>query len=354
MANQFLLYGANGYTGRLIARVADSYGLKPVLAGRKKDELSALSSQTGFEYRVIHLEDTSLLRSALKDFSLVLHAAGPFDATAQQMVEACLDTSTHYIDINGDTAVFELIKSYHGSALGKNIMLLPGAGFDVVPTDCTAALLKLHLPDADHLKLAFVTSGGGLSRGTANTMINHFGEGGARRQSGKIIKVPLGEQGLEISIQGKNYFVMSIPWGDVSTAFHTTGIGNIETFTGISKNVYRVLKLQHAFNWILRSSLTKNFLRARLAKRAAGPDDETRNRARSFIWGQVSNAAGRKKTVVSEGPEGYTLTAHSSLIIARKILEGHFKPGYHTPASAYGDGLVLEVPGFTRGEVYDG
>jgi short subunit dehydrogenase-like uncharacterized protein len=182
-------------------------------------------------------------------------------------------------------------------------------------------------------------------------MINHLGEGGARRASGKIIRVPLGEHGFSLILNDKEYFMMSIPWGDVSTAFHTTGIGNIETFTGISKRVYNVLKLQVAFNWILRTSLTKKLLRARLAKLPAGPDEDKRRQARSFIWGQVSNRSGQTKTLISEGPEGYTLTAHSSLIIADKILHGQFKPGYQTPASAYGDELVLEIPGFKRGKV---
>ncbi|RYY30025.1 MAG: hypothetical protein EOO04_05840 [Chitinophagaceae bacterium] len=352
MQNDFLLYGANGYTGRLIARYAKQYNLRPLLAGRSAAALQSLASETGFEYRVIDLNDKDGLQHTLKPFAVVVHAAGPFDVTAVAMVEACLATNTHYLDINGDTNVFETIKQYNQSAISNNTMLLPGAGFDVVPTDCTAALLKQHLPDATSLELAFVTTGGGLSHGTAKTMINNLGSGGARRKDGKIIRVPLGEHGFNIKIEGNDYFVMSIPWGDVSTAHFTTGIPDIETFTGVPINAYRLLKMQGAFNWLLRKEFVKNRLRAALAKRPAGPDDATRSKARALIWGRVTNNKGESRTVASAGPEGYTLTAHSTLLMVKKVLSGNLKAGYQTPATAYGHAFVLEVPGFRRGEVY--
>ena len=350
--HDFLLYGANGYTGRLISRYAREYNLRPLLAGRNAAALQSLSAETGFEYRVLDLNDTDGLQHTIKTFPVVVHAAGPFDVTAKPMVEACIATNSHYLDINGDTNVFEMIKQFDKSAISNNTMLLPGAGFDVVPTDCTAALLKQSLPDATTLQLAFVTTGGGLSHGTAKTMINNLGSGGARRKDGKIIRVPLGEHALNIRINDNDYFVMSIPWGDVSTAYFTTGIPNIETFTGVPKNAYRLLKMQGAFNWLLKKEFVRNRFRAALAKRPAGPDDAARKSARAFIWGRVTNDKGESRMVTSAGPEGYTLTAHSTLIMVQKVLSGNFKPGYQTPASAYGHEFVSEVPGFERGEIH--
>ena len=344
-SNSFLLYGANGYTGELIARYADQYNVQPILAGRRKEVIEPLANKLNLPYRVFDLNDTVALLAALKEVKAVIHAAGPFHFTAKQMVDACLQTGTHYLDINGDISVFEMIKQYDAAAKKAGIMLLPGTGFDVVPTDCVALQLKKLLPDAVALKLAFATLGGGLSHGTASTMVSRLGEKGAVRKDGKIIRRPLGEKGMWVDFGKKNLFVMTIPWGDVSTAYFSTGIPDIEVYTGISKKVYNILKLQPLFNWLLRTRFIRNYIQKKINRRAAGPNDEQRSKAMSLVWGQVRNAEGKTATIRLNGPDGYTLTAHSSLIIVKKILNGHFSPGYQTPASAYGENLVMEIPG---------
>ena len=347
-SNTFLLYGANGYTGELIARFASKYNLQPILAGRRKEAIEPLAAKLQLPYRVFEMHDSAALVAALREVKAVLHAAGPFNHTAKQMIFACLLTGTHYLDINGDISVFEMIKQYDEAAKKTGIMLLPGIGFDVVPTDCIALQLKNLLPDATHLQLAFATLGGSISHGTATTMVDKIGEGGSVRMAGKIIPSPLGQKGMWVDFGIKKLFVMSIPWGDISTAYFTTGIPNIETFTSISPKVYNYLKLQSLFNWLLRTNLVRNYIKKKINQRPAGPDDDQRSNAISLVWGQATNPAGKKITVRLNGPEGYTLTAHSSLIIVQKILNGNFVPGYQTPANAYGENLVLEIPGVKR------
>ncbi len=342
---EFLLYGANGYTGRLIARYAAQYGLLPVLAGRNEAAIKELAGSLNLPCRVIDLAKPGELSSALKGQKLIINAAGPFTETAKPVIEACLQTGTHYLDINGDIQVFEWIKTMDGAAKEKNIMLLPGAGFDVVPTDCLALHLKNRMPDAVQLKLAFATLGGAISHGTAMTMVNKLGVGGAERQGGKIARVPLGKHGMTVDFGSKKIFVMSIPWGDVSTAHFTTGIPAIIAYAGIKKSVYRLLKFQFLFNWLLRTNFVRNIIRRKIKSRPAGPDDAMRSNARSLVWGQVTNAAGQKLDARFSCADGYTLTAHSCLIIARKVLEGNFKAGYQTPASCYGEDLAKEIPG---------
>ena len=347
-ANAFLLYGANGYTGELIARYAKHYHLQPILAGRKRELIEPLANSLNLPYRIFDLNDSAALLTALREVKAVIHAAGPFDFTAKQMMLACLLTGTHYLDINGDIAVFEMIKQYDAAAKKAGIMLLPGVGFDVVPTDCVALQLKNLLPNAVGLQLAFATIGGGLSHGTATTMIDKIGEAGAIRKGGKITNVPLGQKGMLVDFGIKKLFVMSIPWGDISTASFTTGIQDVETYTAISKKVYYFLKLQPLFNWLLRRTVVRNFIKKKIDNRPAGPSDEQRNKATSLIWGHAINAAGRTATVRLSAPEGYTFTTHSALIIVQKVLNGNFSPGYQTPASAYGENLVMEIPGVKR------
>jgi len=348
MQNQFLLYGANGYTGRLIAGMAKEYGLEPVLSGRNAAALQAMSAELGLAYQAIDLSDKEKLVGLLRSFSLVLHAAGPFAHTAKPMVEACLEAGTHYIDITGEIAVFEMLKKTDGLARAKNIMVMPGVGFDVVPTDCMALFLKNQLPDAVNLKLAFASIGGRLSHGTATTMAEGMGEGSAVRLNGKITRVPLGHKGMWVDFGLKKLFVMTIPWGDISTAYITTGIPNIETYTGASPKTFNLLKWQKAFNWILKSSVVRNYYKKKIKKQPAGPSEEMRAKAKSMVWGEVENASGEKCAALMEGPEGYTLTAISSLLITKKILSGNFKPGYQTPAACFGEDLVMEIPGVKR------
>jgi short subunit dehydrogenase-like uncharacterized protein len=345
MQNQFLLYGANGYTGKLIAKLAATYNLQPILAGRTEANIKPLADELQLPYRIIDLDNKEQLENALSEVKLVLHAAGPYVYTAKQMIEACLKTDVHYIDINGDISVFEMLKRYDAAAKEKNIMVMPGVGFDVVPTDCIALQLKNKMPDATHLKLAFASIGGSLSHGTATTMTGKIGEGGAARENGEIVRRPLGQKGVWVNFGEKKLFVMTIPWGDISTAYTTTGIPDIETYTGIAPKVYRILKLQWGFNWLLRTEFVRNIIRKKIKAKPAGPSDEQRKNSSSLVWGEASNASGEKITACISCLDGYTLTARSSLIISKKILEGNFKTGYQTPAGCYGENLIMEVPG---------
>lgn len=355
LMQNFLLYGANGYTGELIARFAAKYQLTPILAGRRKEAIEPLATKLGLPFLVFDLNDGKALRKALSDVKLVMHCAGPYDDTAKPVVEACLETQTHYIDLNGDLDVFEMIRTYDEQAKQNNVMLLPGAGFDVVPTDCIASTLKNKMPDATHLEIAFTILGSKLSRGTARTTVLKLGEPGAIRKNGIITPEAVGKRGRTIEFitaesKSQKQFVMSIPWGDVSTAYFSTGIPNIISYTGMAKGVYMFNKAQFLFNWLLRTSFVRNLVRKIINSQSPGPDDTMRDNAVSLIWAQVRNAKGEIATATMQTPEAYSLTATSMLHIAKKILEGNYKAGYQTPSSAYGPDLIMEMQGVYRSQ----
>ncbi len=347
-ANNFLLYGANGYTGKLITRLAAVYGLSPILAGRNEALIKPLADECNLPYSIFNLNDEAKLTTALSQVKLVLHAAGPFMHTAKPMIEACLKTGTHYLDITGEIAVFEMCKGYNSKALKAGIMILPGVGFDVVPTDCMALYLKKQMTDAATLQLAFASIGGALSHGTATTMAEGLGQGGVVRINGKIVKKPLGHKGMWVDFGIKKLFVMTIPWGDISTAYHTTEIPNIETYTGISPKAFYWLKYQWLYNWLLRTAFVRNRIKNTINKKPAGPADEDRAKAMSLVWGEVTNAAGKEISATMQGPDGYTMTAHTALLIVKKILRGSASIGFNTPAEVFGEDLILEVPGVKR------
>jgi len=298
------------------------------------------------------LDDPKRIGQMLNDIRVVVHAAGPFIHTAKPMMEACIGTQTHYLDITGEIEVFELGASLDERAKEAGVMIMPGTGFDVVPTDCLALHLKNLLPEATELELAFAPVGGRASQGTAKTMVEKLGKKGAIRRNGVLEAVPLGHEGKMVPFADKSRFVMAIPWGDVATAYYSTGIPNITVFTATSRKNYRYLQYQHLYNWLLRFSFVKNYIKKRIDKQPAGPNEEQRKKAKSEIWGRVTNAKGEQRTATLTTPNGYTLTALTTLLIVQKVLTGNAPIGYQTPAKAYGADLVLEVQGVIRRAVH--
>jgi short subunit dehydrogenase-like uncharacterized protein len=348
MKNTFLIYGANGYTGELITRYAVKQGLKPILAGRNAIKVEELAKKHHLEYRVFSLDKTDSLEAALNEVETVLHCAGPFSLTSQLMVEACLRTKTHYTDITGEIAVFEAIAARDKAAKDAGIMIMPGVGFDVVPSDCLARHLKDRLPSATHLSLAFYGMGR-LSHGTQATMMMNVGKGGAIRKDGKITSVPAAWKTREIDFGEVTKEAVTIPWGDVATAYYSTGIPNIEVFTVVPPANLKMLKLSRYLGWLLATKPLQDYLQKQI--RAGGPSDEERAKGRTLLWGEAIDLNGNLAVSQMQGPEGYTLTALAALNITRKILDGNFTPGFQTPAKAYGADLVLEIEGVSRRDV---
>ena len=340
---QLYIYGAYGYTGRLIVDECLSKGLKPVIAGRNPEKTASLAKKYGLQYAVFDVSETSKVQDWLKEAFLLIHCGGPFIHTAKEMVEACLETQTHYLDITGEYQVFDLVKSYDDAARAKKLMLMPGAGFDVVPSDCLAAHLKSLLPSATDLQLAFVSKGGGLSRGTTKTMIENLGEPQVVRKNGKYHDQLMGSSTKTVSYGDFDQLSMGISWGDVSTAYTSTGIPNIEVFAGTNAEQVAKVKKMGKLSFLLKSRLVKNFLMSRLDKKPDGPKDEKRENGRMHLWGEVSDGSQSIEARITT-PNGYSLTALASVHIAQRMLEDDFKPGYQTPSTAYGSQLVLELP----------
>ena len=333
----WLLYGANGYTGELIAREAARRGERPILAGRSAEKIEPLARELGCDWRAF-----DLARIDLTGVDAVLHCAGPFVRTSKPMVDACLAAGAHYLDITGEIAVFESIMARHDEAVARGVTLLPGVGFDVVPTDCLAAMLKAKLPDATELALAFYTPRGEVSRGTLKTMIEGLGEGGAIRRGGKIVRVPLAYDVREIEFSCGKRTAMTIPWGDVSTAYHSTGIPNIRVYNAASPRAIRRVK------WVqrLRPVIALRPVRALLqkfAERTSGPSEDHRNKGRVYLWGRVSNGTS-EITMTMTTPEGYQFTVRSALDALDRVLRNP-KAGSYTPSRALGKDFVNTISG---------
>jgi short subunit dehydrogenase-like uncharacterized protein len=346
MGKRFMIYGATGYTGKLVAKAAKKRGMNPILAGRNAAKLKELAEPLGFEYRAIDLADTAGLNAGLADVDTVLHIAGPFSQTSLSMVEACLRNRCHYLDITGEIAVLEALAARDNQAGGAGIMIMPGVGFDVVPSDCLAAHMKRRMPDAIELTLAI----GGLekmSRGTAKSSIESVGNPVRVREGGRIISKwpPMRRQfdygkGVRPSI--------AVGWGDVATAYHSTGIPKIEVYFEAIPQMEQMAGLGDFGRWLLSTSPMQFLLKQWANMQPEGPTDAERAAGFGILIGEAVNAAGEKIMSKMRTPEGYTLTAITSLEIVRRVQAGEFKSGFQTPSRVFGPDFILGFEGCTR------
>lgn len=344
----WMLYGANGYTGELIARLAAQRGERPVLAGRTAAKVAPLATELGLDHVAIDLADRKGLRAALAGIDVVAHCAGPFAHTSEPMVDACLDTTTHYLDITGEVDVFEAIYARDDEAGQAGVVLLPGAGFDVVPSDCLAAMLAAQLPGATELELAF-TLGGGISAGTLKTAIEGAGAGGRARIDGRLEAVALAHRQRIAEFPSGPRRVSAIPWGDLSSAHRSTGIGTITTYTVVPGGDL-VGRGQALLAPLLKLPAVQRAGNSLVDKLVRGPSADKQSQSRAELWGRVAHPDGRSVSGTLTTPAAYAFTADSVLRVVARLAAGDVAPGAHTPSSALGADFVRELDGVRVGD----
>lgn len=342
-----MIYGANGYTGQLVAEEAVRRGHRPLLAGRSQAKLEPLARRLGLEWTVVDLGDQQALTRAVEQVDLVFHAAGPFVRTSAPMIRACLAGRAHYVDITGELSVFQHTFTQDAAARQQGIALISGAGFDVVPTDCLARYVADQQPDALTLSIA-VAALTQASGGTTQTMMEMVAEGGFVRRNGTLVPYPLGRGARRVRFPDRERPVVPAPWGDLETAYHSTGIPNITTYLAFDPITVQLMP------WgapLLQRLLSVAAIRRRLqqwaARQVQGPDETARQTGHAYLWAQVTNARGEVVQAWLKTAEGYHFTALAGVRCVEHLLNGQHT-GALTPASAFGADFVLEVPGSER------
>lgn len=344
MAADFLIYGANGYTGALILEQAVRRGFRPLIAGRSRGPIKDLGARFNLQWRAFSLADSHEMVSALREVPLLLHCAGPFVDTAAPMAQACLETGTHYVDITGEILVIEYLAGLDDRARQVGVLFSPGMGFDVVPGDCIARTLQLELPTATQLSLGFEASVR-PSRGTMRSAILRAHQAGLVRQEGELQEIRAGSLSREIDFGGGPRHAVAIPWGDLAAAYHSTGIRNIITYMAAPSALVHLLTLSQ----LLKPLMARRWIRRQISRIVrllpSGPDEGQRERGHTRYWGQVQDPKGRAVEARMGAPEAYTLTVEAVLAAATRVLAGEAEPGFNTPAMAFGEDFVTSLPG---------
>jgi short subunit dehydrogenase-like uncharacterized protein len=347
MAGRFLLYGATGFSGRLIAERARRRGLRPILAGRDARRLRELGTQLGCEHRAVPLDAGGALRSAMRDVDVALNAAGPFAATAPPLVDACLHSRTHYLDLTGEVPVLDALSRRDAPARARGVMLMPAVGFVVVPSDCLSLHVARRLPDACRLRIG-VSRTDAVSRGSMKTILEQWSDTVAIRRGGALSAVPLGQLERRFDYGRGACPSAAVSWGDIVTAQHTTGISDIEVYLEVSPSERAMFRLSGRFAPLLESTALREWAKLPMRFLADGPSAERRAGAGRTIVAEAQNAGGQCTRARLNTPDAYAFTADSAVAILERVLDGEVEAGFQTPARMYGADFVLGLDGVVR------
>lgn len=342
---KILIYGAYGYTGRLICERLDKKGYHKnvIIGGRNKQKVQELAKKYNFTETKVFESSSDSLEKELQGIDLLINCAGPFTETCVQFAEACLKTKCHYTDITGEIDVFETLSKYDQKAKDTGIVIFPGTGMDVVPSDCLAKKLHEKLPDATSIELCFSSNGGGVSRGTLKTMLNSLfgGEGSVQRIDTKIVAKSPEFKEVEIK-KGKIQTVGTIGWGDVSTTYHSTKVPNVKVLIPLPK--YFMLFYYYFLSYFfLIFRFVGPLIVSIVDKCYDGPDLEKTKNARVYFYGKATNAKGEKVEGRLNLCEGYRFTADATVLIVEKMLTQKIESGFKTPSLLFGSGLIDEI-----------
>ncbi|MFI7211481.1 saccharopine dehydrogenase family protein [Micromonospora maritima] len=338
-----IIYGATGYVGRLVARLAVDRGLRPVLAGRDQGRLAALGLDT--PVHACALDDPAGLDRLLGDASVLLNLAGPFARTQRPLVDACLRTRTHYLDLSGEAAEFLSVRQRHADLAAAGVMAMPGVGFGVVPTDAMAVHLAHRLPGARRLELSFVTTGR-VSRGTLATLTAGMACVGLQRRDGRLVPARAAAETRQVTDGTTRTRVVTNPWrADVVSAAESTNVPDVATFFAVPGPLRLALRAAPAVPWLVGSAVARRARAALLGRLPEGPTAAQLDAGRTLVHGLARDDAGTVVEAALTGPDAYRYSAHTAVELLARTAAGEAPPGFRTPAEVHGPAIALTTPG---------
>lgn len=342
MDKKWLIYGANGYTARQIVHRALENGYKPILAGRDAQKIVDFAQETKLSCRIFDLS-TPIDAHFLEDIHLIVNCAGPFSKTSKPILEACYRTRTNYIDVSGELSTFENIFANASLWQQRGLTVIPGSGFDVVPSDCLAAFLKNKLPDATKLTIGIKVNGTRPSYGTLKSLAEAIAEGGKVRVDNKLKNVPNAWRTKLIPFSKHSSLAVSMPLAELSSCWHSTRIPNIQTFFSIETKLLRYIRMSRLVRPLLFIPFVLEWVKRQISFIYEAPNPRVLQKGSAVVWGEVRNAQGKAKSLRLKTDEAYHFTAQSALCIIDKILRGEIDAGAYSPSMALGPEFILNL-----------
>jgi short subunit dehydrogenase-like uncharacterized protein len=345
-----LVYGAAGYSGRLIVERALQLGLQPILAGRDAGKLRPLAESLGLPFRTASVHDSEALHAMLRDVGVLLNVAGPFSGSARALASACLRARVHYLDITGEPLVIEGLAERHREARRRGVMLLPGVGFDVVASDCLAAHVARRAGRARHLAIG-IRGLGLMSRGSARSFVEQAGVPVLLRRDGRLVAVPPGARERAFDYGSGPVRCVNVSWGDVVSAWHSTGIPNVDVYFDAPPAFSAALAWSRAAGSLAQSALSQVWLKVHADMLPEGPTAAERATVRVVIVAEAADDNGCRTIARLETPQSYSFTSVAAAAVLRRVALGDTAPGFQTPSRLLGADFVLSLPDVARHDV---
>jgi short subunit dehydrogenase-like uncharacterized protein len=346
MSHPLLLYGATGFTARLITEVLVQTGHRPILCARNGPELQRVAEHFGLECRAVGLDDEEALLRAFENSEVVLNAAGPFVQTAGPVLRACLGVGAHYLDISGEVLALDELSHHHERARRAGIMILPGIGFDVVPSDCLCAHVAARAGRVSTLRIA-ISGLELLSPGSAKTISAELGQPTRVRYGGYLRELTPGTLNRTFDFGRGGRPCTAVTWGDLVTAHYTTGADNIETYFELTPAIASVVQANRYLGWLYRTPAVRAGIERSASWWSSPPSPEQRASRRAAIVVEAEHDGGRVASRLTT-PEAYTLTAVTATAIAGRVLGGTVEPGFQSPARLLGADFIMNFAEITR------
>lgn len=345
--SDWMLYGCYGYSGKLILEEAVKKGLRPVIAGRSEEKTRELASRYSLPYKVFDLDRPNVIEENIAGCKMVFNAAGPFTSTCIPMLKACLNQKVHNLSLAGEIPILEELHGYHDQAREQGIVLAVGLGFDVIPTDALAAKVKEQMPDATHLVIG-LDGPNDMSRGSMKEFFEQIGEQPFwTRSNGKLVASKPETTYMDFGAGRK--LASSIAWGDIASAYHSTGIPNIEVYAAVSRSDWLTIKLLSALGFLFKSKAVQNLANKAIDLLMTGPDEEKREQAMTCLFAEATNASGKKVKITMTTPSGYKITYLGAVHAIQHMLEQPpSEGGYFTPAQLLGYESITDIEGVSK------
>ena len=337
MSDALVIYGATGYTGRAITRTAVARGLNVTVAGRDANKLRHLAAEFGVAWQALNLQDTEGLIQLFSGACAVLNVAGPFAETAVPVAQACLTAGVHYLDVSGELPSYRALGELNDQAVARNLLMLPGAAFVVAPSDCLALYLKDKVPNAKRLFLG-MSAVDSFSRGTLQAMVRMIARTVVVRRNHRLTGVHVGRLERLFDFGNGARKCAAVSWADVFSAYHSTGIPNIEAYVEADALRAMIYQVHAELAPILRTQPVQSIVAAvtRLWPQTPG----NRHEVTRVITATVEDPSRQSHTASLALPDGYVITPPIAVELAARVLDGDWAPGLRTPAQLYGVELL--------------
>ena len=346
------VYGASGYTGRLVAAELGRRGLECVLAGRNRAKLEIVAEDAGISGRVeaVALDDGPGLRRMLEPCAAVIACAGPFQLHGEPVVRAAAESGTHYVDTTGEQPFMRLVFDRYGAIAERaGAALVTAMGFDYVPGDMIAALTAAGLGRVEEIVLAYCVTGMRPSQGTAQSALGMMGGGDVEWRAGELqpgsTKVGAGTYDFPAPIGRRR--MIRYPAGEHLTVPRHVETANVrtllaaETVAGHPRLAAVAPLALPALRFAARTP-ARRLLEAGVARLPEGPAAAQRRSARFMLACEAKDGERRRRGVIT-GSDVYGLTARTTVeAAARMASPGYDRAGALAPSEAFDPSAFLD------------